>query len=152
MSGNFHNKGGYKHTKKSIEKYKKSFDEKRRSEYSALAIQSNKRRSPESRKKAGVSNSKTRKQNREKYIGINSPCYGIQRTQEQKIAISEGTKNAMANPTIREYLSKKAKERCTPEWRKSISINNKLKVCCIRCKTEMGKSSLGRHQSGRRCV
>jgi len=134
MSGNFHNKGGYKHSKASIDNFKKSFDEKRKVELSALSIKSNSERSPESRKKAGASNSKTRKENREKYIGANSPCYGIDRTLEHKKAISDGTRQAMSDPTLIAHLSEKAKQRCTPEWRKNKSENNKLKVCCSRCR------------------
>jgi hypothetical protein len=152
MSGHFHNKGGYKHSEASIKNYKKSFDEERRIALSKWSIKNNSEMSPESRKKAGINGSETKKENREKYIGSNNHCYGIERTSEHKKNISEGTKKAMSDPTLIKHLSKKAKQRCTPEWRKNKSENNKLKVCCVRCRIVMGKSSIGRHRLGKKCI
>jgi len=151
MSGKFKNKGGYKHTEKSRQNYRKSFTDERKKHMSALSTENNKNRSKDSRKVAGEKNSKTRKENREKYIGKNSPRYGIKRSEADKISISEGTRKAMDNPALSEHLSKKAKLRCTPEWRQQRAEDNKRRVCCIRCQREMGKSSLGKHRLGTKC-
>jgi hypothetical protein len=189
MSGQFKNKGGYKHSEKSKENYRKSFTDERRitiskrlkgvkrkstkgykrSEeskenyrksftderrrfLSELSVETNKNRTKESRQAAGKSNSKTRKENREKYIGENSPLFGINRTEEDKTSIAIGTKEAMDDPALREHLSEKAKLRCTPEWRAKKAEENKYRICCIKCHREMGRSSLGKHRMGRKCI
>jgi len=149
--GKFFNKGGYRHTQKSIENYKKSFDLERRLQLSNLAKNQNSYISPESRKKAGAKNSEVRKANREKYIGKNNPLFKRQRTEIEKSNISAGTKEAMNSIELREKLSEKAKLRCTKEWRESKAENNKQKICCIKCHKEMSKCSLGVHLKGRRC-
>lgn len=57
----------------------------------------------------------------------------------------------MNNIQLKKHLSKKAKNRCTPEWRERSAKENKKRVCCIKCGTEMGKSSIGIHQKGGKC-
>lgn len=152
MSGQFKNKGGYKHSEKSKENYRKSFTDERKIFLSGVSIENNKNRTKESRQTAGKSNSKTRKENREKYIGENSPLFGINRTEEDKISIAISTKEAMDDPALREHLSEKAKLRCTPEWRAKKAEENKYRICCIKCHREMGRSSLGKHRMGRKCI
>ena len=152
MSNRFRNKGGYNHTEKSKQTYRNSYTAERRKFLSEMSQELNKKRTQESRKSAGLSNSKTRKDNFEKYSGKNSPLYGIKRGDEVIKAISIGTKLAMNNPELRAHLSNKAKLRCTSEWKAKIAEQNKYKICCIRCKQEMGKSSLSSHRLGKKCI
>lgn len=152
MSGKFRNKSGYCHTEKSKENYRKSFTEDRKQKLSILSIKNNSMMSKESRKKAGEKNSKTRKENREKYIKENSLLYNKSRNEKDKASIAIATKEAMNDPILKEHLSQKAKLRCTPEWRAKKSEENKYRICCIKCHREMGRSSLGKHLKGRRCI
>lgn len=152
MSNQFRNKGGYSHTEKSKQNYKNSYTETRRSFLSELSKELNKNRSSESRKLAAANNSKTRKENREKYIGESSPLYGLKRDNEDIASISSGTKRAMSDSKLREHLSNKAKLRCTPEWKAKIAEQNKYKISCIKCRREMGRSSLGKHILGKKCI
>ena len=129
-------------------KLSESWTPERRAEQSKISSKRNKEwwanLSPE-RKKEIVN--KSAESNRGKI----SPFRGISRSNEDKISISSGTKEAMTDPKLREHLSKKAKARCTKEWRQRVAENNKRQVCCITCGYQTCISALGNHRKGKRC-
>jgi hypothetical protein len=113
----FRNKGGYKLTEE--QRNNRKWTEERKIEQSKITTERNKiiwaSRSEEEIHRIGrnISAGKT---------GKESPNKGISRTEEEIIAISLGTRNAMDNTELRRHLSEKAKAR---------GVN---KICCIECK------------------
>jgi|TARA_R110000744_G_scaffold1499_4_gene5326 hypothetical protein len=87
----------------------------------------------------------------ESNTGKKSKFKDIARTAEDKVAISKGTKSAMADPALRSHLSQKAKARCDDTFKKRVSENNKRRVSCIKCGFETFLSTLASHQHGSKC-
>jgi hypothetical protein len=143
----YFNRGGYKLTEETKKKQSDSWTEERKRSSGLKISERNKKRwaDPEYKQRVGKNISRA-------LTGRTGHSKGIQRTNEVKKKISLSVSKNMENPDFIKHLSKKAKERCTPEWRKRKSEDNKQRVCCIICGMEMGKSSIGRHQQGSKCI
>lgn len=148
--GNFVNKGGYTCPKNHGEKI---------SEYRSrpeIIEKSSKNATKINNKRVENGTHPFLKENRTfepvRMVGEKNGMYGRKRTEEEKRKISESVKKATSSEAWKKNHSEKAKNRCTEEWKARVAENNKRQLCCVKCGRQMGISSLGRHQKGKRCL